>query len=53
MNELKEIILQAWEDRSLLKKDEVKEAIRKVIESVDKGSLRCAEPTTEGWQVND
>jgi 2,3,4,5-tetrahydropyridine-2-carboxylate N-succinyltransferase len=53
MNELKEIILQAWEDRSLLKKDEVKEAIRKVIESVDKGNLRCAEPTTEGWQVND
>lgn len=53
MNELKEIILQAWEDRSLLKKDEVKEAIRKVIESVDKGNLRCAEPITEGWQVND
>jgi 2,3,4,5-tetrahydropyridine-2-carboxylate N-succinyltransferase len=53
MTELKNTILETWENRELLKQDYVKDAIRQVIELVDKGQLRCAEPTAEGWQVND
>ena len=53
MKELKEIILAAWENRDLLKEDKTIAAIRGLIELIDKGQLRCAEPTTTGWQVND
>ncbi len=28
------------------------DAVKAVIEEVDKGRLRTAEPTAEGWQVN-
>jgi 2,3,4,5-tetrahydropyridine-2-carboxylate N-succinyltransferase len=50
------IIEEAWQDRSLLQKDEVKEAIRRIIEAVDKGEVRCAEPLdleNSKWQVNE
>ncbi len=50
------IIEEAWQDRSLLQKEEVKEAIRRVIEAVDKGEVRCAEPLdleNSKWQVNE
>ena len=52
----RDIVEQAWEDRALLQKDEVKEAIRRVVEAVDKGKLRCAEPLdleNSKWQVNE
>ena len=53
-NSLKEIILNAWDDRSLLKEDDVQQAIRDVIEKIDKGFLRCAELNRQKkWQVND
>src|SRR3989339_1131359 len=52
MNLLQPKIEKAWENRELLKSNEVKEAIREVIELLDKGKLRVAEPTDEGWQVN-
>ena len=41
-----------WENRDLLKEKESKEAIRSVIEELDKGRIRVAEPTKDGWQVN-
>ena len=50
------IIEEAWQDRSLLQKEEVKEAIRRIIEAVDKGEVRCAEPLdleNSKWQVNE
>lgn len=50
---MKQIIETAWEDRSLLQKAETQEAIRAIIEQLDKGKLRCAQPTEAGWQVND
>ena len=50
---MQEIIQRAWEDRSLLKNAEIQTAIRDIIEKLDKGSLRVAEPTTNGWKVND
>ena len=53
MDQLAQTIEQAWEDRSLLKKSSTQEAIRSVIELLDKGELRCAEPTSDGWKVND
>jgi len=36
-----------------LKSNEVVEAIESIIEDLDKGKCRIAEPTNEGWQVND
>jgi len=50
---MKELIEKAWEDRSLLKTNETKQAVLEVVEQLDKGALRVAEPTTDGWQVND
>ena len=34
------IVESAWEQRELLAKDEVREAIRRTVEAVDKGVLR-------------
>ncbi len=50
---MREIIESAWEDRSLLSKSEVIQTIEKVIEEIDKGRLRVAEPSDSGWQVNE
>lgn len=51
---MKEIIEKAWEDRSLLENKETQDAVKQVIEDLDKGKLRTAEPTADGnWQVND
>ena len=46
-------IEKAWENRELLKNADTQNAIREVIEMLDKGKLRTAEPIAEGWQVND
>lgn len=51
--EIRNIIEQAWENREMLKDGETREAIAKVIELLDKGQLRTAEPTANGWQVNE
>lgn len=53
MESIQQTIEAAWEDRSLLKEYKTQEAIRWVISELDKGKLRCAEPTDSGWQVND
>lgn len=53
ITELKNTIEEAWENRALLEKNTTQEAIHSVIEELDKGRLRVAEPTTNGWQVND
>src|SRR5687768_1423996 len=51
--ELRQIIESAWEDRTLLKNPETQNAIRSVVDSLDKGALRVAEPVPGGWQVNE
>jgi 2,3,4,5-tetrahydropyridine-2-carboxylate N-succinyltransferase len=49
MNEnFKSIIEKAWDDRSILHTTEVKEAINAIIDQLDKGELRVAEPTADG-----
>ncbi|WP_299368606.1 2,3,4,5-tetrahydropyridine-2,6-dicarboxylate N-succinyltransferase [Winogradskyella sp.] len=53
MKELQQIIENAWNDRSQLKNEETNKAIRKVIDLIDIGSLRVAEPVVDGWQVNE
>jgi 2,3,4,5-tetrahydropyridine-2-carboxylate N-succinyltransferase len=51
--ELKDSILAAWNDRELLKNVEYADAVRAVIEEVDKGRLRVAEKIGDDWQVNE
>ena len=48
-----EIIDKAWENRDLLKEASVVELIREVIQFIDDGKLRIAEPKGDGWQVNE
>ena len=49
-----EIIEKAWENRELLKESSVQEAISGLVEQLDKGILRVAEPLADGsWKVND
>ena len=51
---MKQLIEAAWEDRSLLQDSKTTQAIEAVIEDLDKGLLRVAEPNTDGtWTVND
>ena len=53
MTELRQIIEKAWDNRELLKENTTQDAIRQVINLMDNGKLRCAEPTGDGWQVNE
>ncbi len=50
---MRAIIEEAWENRELLKEEQVQMAIREVIEQLDKGKLRVAEPVGDEWQVNE
>ncbi len=53
MTELRQQIEKAWDNRDLLKETETQDAIRSVINLLDDGKLRCAEPTVDGWQINE
>lgn len=53
MTELQLHIEAAWDNRELLKKKPTQQIIREVIDLLDKGKLRVAEPTSSGWQVNE
>ena len=48
-----QIIEAAWDNRELLNEKHTVEAIEQVIEELDKGTLRVAEPVADGWQVNE
>lgn len=51
---MQSIIESAWENRDLLKESATKKAIETVIEQLDKGLLRVAEPKSDGsWIVNE
>ncbi|WP_438973872.1 2,3,4,5-tetrahydropyridine-2,6-dicarboxylate N-succinyltransferase [Polaribacter sp.] len=52
MEEIRKIIESAWENRDLLKDQNTINTIRKVVDLLDEGTLRVAEPTADGWQVN-
>ncbi|MCM5663273.1 2,3,4,5-tetrahydropyridine-2,6-dicarboxylate N-succinyltransferase [Galbibacter mesophilus] len=53
MNEVRTIIENAWENRELLKEENTVKTIREVVSMLDEGTLRVAEPTENGWQVNE
>lgn len=53
MEQAQSLILQAWEDREQLKNRETINAIEYVIEELDKGRLRVAQPSGDNWQVNE
>ncbi len=53
MTELRAQIENAWDNRELLKNSETQNAIREVINLIDLGQLRCAEPNDDGWQINE
>ncbi|WP_445749121.1 2,3,4,5-tetrahydropyridine-2,6-dicarboxylate N-succinyltransferase [Polaribacter sp.] len=53
MKDIREIIETAWENRELLKEQKTIDTIRKVVDLLDKGELRVAEPIADGWQVNE
>jgi 2,3,4,5-tetrahydropyridine-2-carboxylate N-succinyltransferase len=59
---LEQMISEAWENRSLLKDETYTDAVRNVIDKLDEGNLRTAEPVQEvtfnlepeqRWQVNE
>ncbi len=53
MEELKNKIEAAWNNRELLKEADTQAAIREVLELLDKGKIRVAEPDGDDWKVND
>ena len=53
LTELKNIIEGAWDNRELLNEDKTQNAIRTVIEELDKGRLRVASKESYKWQVNN
>ena len=52
MTDLQQKIENAWENRDLLKEETTILAIREVIELLDSGVLRVANPSENGWTVN-
>jgi 2,3,4,5-tetrahydropyridine-2-carboxylate N-succinyltransferase len=50
---LQQTIEQIWDNRELLQNQESQDAIREVVKQLDLGQLRVAEPTDNGWQVNE
>ena len=53
MKELQKTIESAWNNRSLLSEQQTIDTIRNVIDLIDEGKLRVAEPIEGGWQVNE
>lgn len=52
-NELLKITDAAWDNRELLKEKQTQDAIRQIIEELDKGRLRVAQKNNENWEVNN
>lgn len=47
------IIEQAWDNREMLKASETQQAIRQVVDQLDRGELRIAEKVDGLWHVNE
>ena len=50
---LQKTIENIWDNRELLQNEESHKTIREVIRQLDLGELRVAEPTENGWKVNE
>ncbi|WP_096685385.1 2,3,4,5-tetrahydropyridine-2,6-dicarboxylate N-succinyltransferase [Ichthyobacterium seriolicida] len=53
MEEIKNIIESAWQDRELLKKEDVKNSIRDIISGLDNGVLHVVGRVGDSWVVNE
>ena len=53
MTSLQQTIETAWDNRELLGEKNTQDVIREIVSLLDEGSLRVAEPTENGWQVNE
>jgi 2,3,4,5-tetrahydropyridine-2,6-dicarboxylate N-succinyltransferase len=53
MKEESGLILSAYDNRELIKNDDVKQAIANIMQNLDRGVLRVSEPDGEGWKVNE
>lgn len=54
LQEVKTLTERAWNDKTLLNNTETKDAVNKIIELLDKGNVRVAEPSCAGeWLVNE
>ena len=53
MTTLQQTIETAWDNRELLGEKNTQDIIREIVSLLDEGSLRVAEPTENGWQVNE
>ena len=51
--DLENLIERAWNDRSLLQEKEISIAINTIIEDLDVGRRRIAEPINGEWKVNE
>jgi 2,3,4,5-tetrahydropyridine-2,6-dicarboxylate N-succinyltransferase len=51
--ELQQLIQEAYANRTLLQEAPYKNAVLELVEKVDKGMLRTAEPIEGKWQVNE
>ena len=50
---LQQTIENIWDNRELLQNDDSQGSVREVIRLLDLGELRVAEPTENGWKVNE
>lgn len=53
VQQYRDLVEKTWDNRELLQQPEVIDAIHAVVEALDKGHLRVAEPVGNDWQVND
>ena len=51
--ELQTLIEQAWLDRALIHEKDISVAIKTIIDDLDIGKRRIAEPENGGWKVNE
>jgi 2,3,4,5-tetrahydropyridine-2-carboxylate N-succinyltransferase len=51
--DIQKLIAEAWDNKELLRDTTYSDAVRAVIEEVDKGRLRVAHPAEDGWKVNE
>lgn len=50
--ELQQVVENAWENRELLREESTRKAITDVVEHLDKGKIRVAQPEGDKWIVN-
>ncbi len=53
IEKLEELVTLAWDKRELLKESKVQQAIRDVVELLDKGKLRVAVKVEKEWKVEE